>query len=58
MIAGLKPVPVIFWSTENGYEPVREWLKGLPKDDRKKIGEDLEDASTWLANGHALVQIA
>jgi phage-related protein len=41
MIAGLKPVPVIFWSTENGNEPAREWLKELPKDDRKKIGEDL-----------------
>jgi len=41
MIGPLKPVPVIFWSTENGNEPVREWLKQLPKDDRKTIGEDL-----------------
>jgi phage-related protein len=41
MIEPLKSVPVIFWRTETGNEPVREWLNGLPKDDRKTIGEDL-----------------
>lgn len=25
-----------------GGEPVREWLKGLPSEDRKRIGEDIK----------------
>jgi phage-related protein len=37
----LEPIPVAFWSTERGKEPVREWLKEMPKADRTKIGEDL-----------------
>jgi phage-related protein len=37
-----KRVPVIFFRTEAGREPVREWLKNLPLDaDRKSIGEDI-----------------
>jgi hypothetical protein len=39
----IKRVPVIFFRTEAGGEPVREWLKGLPyADDRKRIGEDIK----------------
>ena len=37
----LKPIPVAFWRTEKGNEPVREWLKELPKSDRTRIGDDL-----------------
>ena len=33
---------VIFYCTESGREPVREWLKELDKDDRKAIGEDIK----------------
>ena len=37
-----KRVPVIFYRTEAGREPVREWLENLPLDsDRKSIGEDI-----------------
>jgi len=36
-----KPVDANFWSTATGNEPVREWLKDLPKNDRKIIGDDL-----------------
>jgi len=36
-----KPVPAHFWRTATGNEPVREWLKGLPKRDRQTIGDDL-----------------
>jgi hypothetical protein len=32
-----KRVPTIFYRTEAGGEPVREWLKGLPLEDRKRI---------------------
>lgn len=35
-----KRVPAIFYRTEAGGEPVREWLKGLSPEDRKRIGED------------------
>ena len=37
-----KPVPAIFSRTEAGGEPVREWLKSLSPDDRKRIGEDIK----------------
>ncbi len=30
-----------FYATSNGNEPVREWLKSLPKQDRRAIGEDI-----------------
>src|SRR6266511_4731944 len=29
----------VFLRLESGSEPVREWLKSLPKDERKAIGE-------------------
>ena len=37
-----KRVPAIFYRTEAGGEPVREWLKELLPDDRKRIGEDIK----------------
>ena len=38
-----KRVPVIFYRTEAGGEPVRDWLKSLPSsEDRKRIGEDIK----------------
>jgi len=38
-----KRVPAIFYRTESGREPVREWLKALPyPDDTKRIGEDIK----------------
>jgi phage-related protein len=38
----MKRVPAIFFRTASGNEPVREWLKELPPEDRKRIGEDLK----------------
>lgn len=38
-----KRVPAVFFRTEAGGEPLREWLKSLPFDeDRKRIGEDIK----------------
>jgi phage-related protein len=37
-----KRVPAIFFRTEAGGEPVRDWLKGLSPEDRKYIGEDIK----------------
>ena len=37
-----KRVPAIFYRTEAGGEPLREWLKALSPEDRKRIGEDIK----------------
>lgn len=37
----LKEIPVVFFSTALGVEPVRDWLRGLPGEDRRAIGFDL-----------------
>jgi hypothetical protein len=38
-----KRVKAVFYRTEAGGEPVREWLKSLPsREDRKRIGEDVK----------------
>lgn len=34
-------IPLIFYRTTAGSEPVREWLKGLDEAERQAIGEDL-----------------
>lgn len=39
---GSPPHNVVFFRNESGREPVRDWLKSLDKDDRKKIGEDIK----------------
>jgi phage-related protein len=35
-------ISLVFFRTESGNEPVREWLKGLPEEDRRVIGQDLQ----------------
>jgi phage-related protein len=38
-----KRVPAIFFRTQAGSEPVRDWLRSLPSpEDRKRIGEDIK----------------
>lgn len=39
-----KRVPAVFFRTEGGREPVRDWLKSLASGDRKRIGEDIKTA--------------
>jgi phage-related protein len=34
-------ITLIFFRTDAGNEPVREWLRALPEDDRREIGRDL-----------------
>jgi len=38
----LLPIPVVFHRTPNGASPILDWLRGLPTEDRQKIGRDLE----------------
>ena len=36
-----KKTPLIFFRTKGGTEPVRDWLKDLPLEDRREMGKDL-----------------
>ena len=36
-----RKIPLVFFRTLAGGEPVREWLKGLPEAERHIIGKDL-----------------
>ena len=40
-MASTKKLPAFFFKSANGDEPVRDWLKGLGKEDRQSIGEDI-----------------
>jgi hypothetical protein len=35
-------IPLVFYRSPSGNEPVRDWLKALERDDRLTIGEDLQ----------------
>lgn len=37
----LQPIPLAFWKSSSGHEPVREWLTGLPRNDKRTIGRDI-----------------
>lgn len=52
-----KPIlNVVFYKTEAGNEPVREWLKDLPKEDRQSIGEDIKTAQYGWPLGMPLIR--
>jgi phage-related protein len=36
-----RPLRVVFFKTDTGNEPARDWLKSLPKEDCKVIGTDI-----------------
>jgi len=36
-----RPLAVVFYRTQSGNEPVREWLKNMAREERHLIGEDL-----------------
>jgi phage-related protein len=60
-----KRIPALFFRTESGGEPVREWLKRLQKTDRKKLGEDIKTVEVgWPMGmpvcrpmGHGLLEV-
>jgi phage-related protein len=41
MITRLTPIPLVFWRSNTGQEPVREWLRELSATDRTTIGADI-----------------
>jgi phage-related protein len=36
-----KPIPLYFWRSASGQEPVRDWLNELSREDQKVVGRDL-----------------
>jgi phage-related protein len=56
MNRGLKRLPARFYRSDNGREPVREWLKGLEAEHRKILGEDIKDVEFSWPIGMPLVR--
>lgn len=55
MVSG-KRLDVVFYRTDAGREPVREWLKKLSRGDRKSIGIDLKTVQFGWPLGMPLVR--
>jgi phage-related protein len=52
-----KPIlNVVFYRTEAGNEPVRDWLKSLEREQRKLIGEDIKTAQFGWPLGMPLIR--
>ncbi len=56
MIDSSMVLSVIFYRSELGNEPVREWLKELPRDDKRQIGEDIKTAQFGWPLGMPLIR--
>ncbi len=37
----MKKVPAVFYRTAQGAQPVRDFILGLPREDRRTIGNDI-----------------
>jgi phage-related protein len=55
-MAAIRKLQVVFYQTDSGKEPVRDWLKELNKDDRKVIGEDIKTVQFGWPLGMPLVR--
>jgi len=47
---------VVFYRTEGGNQPVRDWLKEIKREDRKTIGEDIKTAQYGWPLGMPLIR--
>lgn len=47
---------VRFYRTDLGNEPVRDWLKALPREERRTIGEDIKTAQFGWPLGMPLIR--
>ena len=53
------PEPILsvsFFKTETGREPVREWLRAMPREQRRIIGEDIKTVQFGWPLGMPLVR--
>ena len=54
---GQEPIlSVAFFRTASGNEPVREWLKSLPREERRIIGDDIKAVQFGWPLGMPLVR--
>src|SRR5688500_4762396 len=54
---GLEPIlSVVFFRTETGNEPVRDWLRSFPRQDRRTIGETIKTVQFGWPLGMPLVR--
>jgi len=47
---------VVFYRSESGNEPVRKWLKELPREDTRQIGEDIKTVQIGWPLGMPLIR--
>ena len=47
---------VVFYKTESGKEPVRDWLKSLPHEEKKIIGQDIKTVQFGWPLGMPMVR--
>jgi phage-related protein len=52
----LQPIPLNFWRSSSGREPVRDWLTAMEKADRETIGDDLRKLQFGWPLGMPLVR--
>jgi len=53
----LNPILTVnFYRSESGNEPVREWLRELPKEHKRIIGEDIKTAQLGWPLGMPLIR--
>jgi len=55
-IPDIKKIQVAFYKTPAGNEPVRDWLKELPAEEKKTIGEDIKAVEMAWPIGISLVK--
>ncbi|MFM8468523.1 MAG: type II toxin-antitoxin system RelE/ParE family toxin [Limisphaerales bacterium] len=56
MDSPLPTLSVCFFKTETGREPGREWLRSLPRENRRIIGEDIKTVQFGWPLGMPLVR--
>ncbi len=52
-----EPLEVYFYVTSSGNEPVREWLKSLPREDMRVIGYDIKTVQYGYPIGMPLTRV-
>jgi len=56
MKSRLQPVPLAFWRSISGREPVRDWLRAMDKSNRHAVGNDLRKLQFGWPIGMPLVR--
>jgi phage-related protein len=56
VIERLQAIPVYFWASETGHEPVREFLQTFEKPDRHRLGADIRRLQFGWPIGMPLVR--